>query len=59
MRTMVAKHRALYEAHLEEAFGAMFERLVATNASLESLYYHPVLRRIRRLRTRLGWARGE
>jgi len=55
----VAKHRALYEAHLEEAFGAMFERLVATNASLESLYYHPVLRRIRRLRTRLGWARGE
>ncbi|HSV07641.1 MAG TPA: glycosyltransferase family A protein [Candidatus Binatus sp.] len=58
MRTMVAKHRALYEAHLEEAFGGMFERLVATNASLESLYYHPVLRKIRRLRTRLGWVRG-
>ena len=55
MQTMVAKHRALYEAHIEEAFGAMFERLVATNTSLESLYYHPVLRRIRRLRGRLGW----
>lgn len=44
MRDLVAKHRALYVAHVDEAFAAIYERLAAAGVSLERIYHHPVMR---------------
>ena len=52
MRTLVAKHRALYEAHLEDALAGLYEHLAATSLTLERVYQHPAIRlgvRLRRL----------
>jgi len=50
MRTLVAKHRPLYEAHLEDALAAMFEELQGVCLSLERIYGHPAARLYLRLR---------
>lgn len=50
MRTLVAKHRALYEAHLEDALAGMHEEREGVNLMLERLYDHPVVRTLGRLR---------
>lgn len=44
MRSLVEKHRALYAAHVDEAFPAMYERLAAAGVTLERIYHHPVMR---------------
>lgn len=44
MATLVAKHRALYEQHLEAALGGMYERLQAAGVALERVYDHPAIR---------------
>jgi glycosyltransferase involved in cell wall biosynthesis len=44
MRNLVAKHRALYVAHVDEAFAAIYERLAAAGVTLERIYHHPVMR---------------
>jgi glycosyltransferase involved in cell wall biosynthesis len=52
MRMLVTKHRALYEAHLEEALAGLYEHLAATSLTLERVYQHPAIRlgvRLRRL----------
>jgi glycosyltransferase involved in cell wall biosynthesis len=51
MRTLVTKHRALYEAHLEEAFASMYEQRAAVSRSLERIYDHPAVRLLLRLRS--------
>jgi glycosyltransferase involved in cell wall biosynthesis len=50
MRTLVAKHRALYEAHLEDAIASMYEQRSAVSLSLERIYDHPAVRLLLRLR---------
>jgi glycosyltransferase involved in cell wall biosynthesis len=50
MRTLVAKHRALYEAHLDDALAAMFEEREGVCLSLERIYDHPAARVFLRLR---------
>ena len=50
MRTLVAKHRALYEAHLEDAIAGMYEQRSAVSLSLERIYDHPAVRLLLRLR---------
>ena len=61
MRNLVRKHRALFEAHVDEAFPAIYERLAAAGVTLERIYHHPVMRAYvwavqhwRRLRGRTG-----
>jgi glycosyltransferase involved in cell wall biosynthesis len=54
MRALVAKHRALYEAHLEDALAGMYEHLAAVSLSLERVYDHPLMRVALRLRDRLS-----
>lgn len=52
MRTLVTKHRALYEAHLEDALAGLYEHLAETSLTLERVYLNPVVRlgvRLRRL----------
>jgi GT2 family glycosyltransferase len=44
MRSLVEKHRALYAAHVDEAFPAIYERLAAAGVTLERIYHHPVMR---------------
>jgi glycosyltransferase involved in cell wall biosynthesis len=44
MRDLVAKHRDLYVARLEDALGGMYERLAASGLTLERIYDHPVMR---------------
>jgi len=44
MRDMVAKHRALYERHLEDAVAGLYEELMQAGATLERIYHHPVVR---------------
>lgn len=44
MRKLVAKHRPLYEAHLEDVCAAMYERAALTSMLLERVYHHPVAR---------------
>ena len=44
MQTLVAKHRALYERHLEDALGALYEELMQASTSLERIYDHPAVR---------------
>jgi glycosyltransferase involved in cell wall biosynthesis len=62
MRDLVAKHRALYAAHVDEAFPAIYERLAAAGVTLERIYHHPVMRAYvwvaQRLWRRPGRARG-
>src|SRR5262249_58248807 len=44
MRDMVAKHRALYERHLEDAIAGLYEELMQSGATLERIYNHPAVR---------------
>jgi len=50
MRSLVAKHRALYEAHLEDALVGMYEERAEVCLSLERIYDHPAVRAYLRLR---------
>ena len=50
MHTLVSKHRALYEAHLEDAFASMYEQRSEVNLMLERMYGHPLVRTLLRLR---------
>jgi glycosyltransferase involved in cell wall biosynthesis len=50
VRTLVEKHRALYEAHLVEAVVRMYEEREATNLMLERLYDRPAMRLLGRVR---------
>lgn len=50
MRTLVRKHRALYDEHLEEAMAGMYEEYVGVCRSLERLYDHPAVSMGLRLR---------
>jgi glycosyltransferase involved in cell wall biosynthesis len=52
VRALVQKHRALYEAHLEDALGAMYEEVTATALALERVYDHAAVRAAVRVR---GW----
>ena len=54
MRTLVAKHRDVYVAHLEDAMAGMYERLAAAGLTLERIYDHPAMRVYVRLRNLLG-----
>ena len=54
MRTLVAKHRALYDAHLGDALAAMYEERAAVCLTLERIYNHPAARVLLRLRSLLG-----
>ena len=51
MRTLVAKHRALYEAHLEDAIAGMYEERSKVSLMLERIYDHPAIRVLSRLRS--------
>ena len=53
VRTLVEKHRALYEAHLVDAVVAMYEERESSNQMLERLYDQPVLRFLGRVRSLL------
>jgi glycosyltransferase involved in cell wall biosynthesis len=50
MRALVAKHRALYETHLEDVMASMYEQRTALSVTLERFYRHPALRLLLRLR---------
>jgi glycosyltransferase involved in cell wall biosynthesis len=50
MRNLVAKHRTLYTAHVEDALGGMYERLAAAGVALERIYHFPPIRAFVRLR---------
>jgi len=54
MRSLVAKHRDLYVANLEDAMAGMYERLAAAGLTLERIYDHPAMRVYVRLRNLLG-----
>jgi GT2 family glycosyltransferase len=56
MRSLVQKHRALYEAHLEDAMVGMYEEREAVCLSLERIYRHPAVRAFLGLRRLLGRA---
>lgn len=58
MQTLVAKHRSLYETHLEEAFGGLYEELMRTSSMLERIYKHPAVRMALGLRGLLGGGKG-
>ena len=53
MRDIVAKHRPLYEAHLEDAMAGMYRRLADAGLMLERVYGHPAVRLAGRLRALL------
>jgi len=53
MRTLVAKHRALYEAHLEDAIAGMYEERSKVAQMVERIYDHPAMRAFYRLRALL------
>lgn len=59
MRTLVAKHRALYERHLEDALGGLYEELMQASTSLERLYHHPAMRLALAARDLLRGRRGD
>lgn len=44
MSQLVAKHRALYAAHLEEAFAALYEEYAQVCNALERLHANPLVR---------------
>jgi len=50
MRELVAKHRALYDANLEEAMARMYEERAETARMLERIYQNPAVRLLLRLR---------
>src|SRR5439155_985612 len=50
MRSLVEKHRGLYEANLEEALAGMYERMSSAGIMLERIYDHPAVRALLRLR---------
>jgi glycosyltransferase involved in cell wall biosynthesis len=50
VRTLVEKHRALYQEHLVDAIVSMYEEREATNLMLERLYDQPAVRLAGRLR---------
>lgn len=50
MRRLVAKHRTLYAAHLEEAFAGLYEEYAQVCNALERLHAHPLVRAAARLR---------
>jgi hypothetical protein len=54
MRDMVAKHRPLYERHLEDAVAGLFEELMQASATLERVYHHPAIRAGLRVRDLLA-----
>jgi glycosyltransferase involved in cell wall biosynthesis len=57
MRTLVAKHREAYVAHVEDAMAGMYERLAAAGRTLERIYHLPPVRayvRMRELLRRAG-----
>ncbi len=54
MQTLVAKHRALYERHLEDALGGLYEELMGTSTTLERIYGHPAVRMALGIRKLLG-----
>jgi len=54
MRDMVAKHRTLYEQHLEDAVAGLFEELMQASATLERIYHHPAARLALGVRRLLG-----
>jgi hypothetical protein len=59
MRTLVTKHRALYERHLEEVLAGLYEEYTAMCVALERVYRHPAVSlgvRLRRLVERDGGA---
>jgi glycosyltransferase involved in cell wall biosynthesis len=51
MRTLVAKHRALYEAHLEDAIAGMYEERAKVSLLVERFYDLPVIRALVHLRS--------
>jgi glycosyltransferase involved in cell wall biosynthesis len=51
MRTLVGKHRALYQAHVEDAMAGLYEHLAATAITLERFYDNPATRLALRLRS--------
>jgi len=53
MRTLVTKHRDLYEANVEDAVAGMYERLAAAGLTLERIYHNRAVRALLWLRTRL------
>jgi glycosyltransferase involved in cell wall biosynthesis len=58
MRTLVEKHRALYEAHLTDAIAGMYEEREKVSLMLERIYDHPAARALLRLRALLGVSRS-
>jgi glycosyltransferase involved in cell wall biosynthesis len=50
MRMLVAKHRHLYDANLEDVLASMYEQRAALSVSLERFYRNPVFRLLLRLR---------
>jgi glycosyltransferase involved in cell wall biosynthesis len=50
MCSLVAKHRKVYDVHLEEAMADMYQRLSAAGIALEKIYHHPAVRAAVRLR---------
>jgi glycosyltransferase involved in cell wall biosynthesis len=54
MRTLVEKHRPLYEAHLEDAMAGMYEERAKVSLIVERIYDHPAVRALVRLRALLG-----
>ncbi len=54
MRDMVAKHRTLYERHLEDAVAGLYEELMQAGATLERIYNHPAVRAGLAVRRLLG-----
>ena len=53
MRSLVTKHRALYERHLEDAMAGLFEEYSSVCLSLERFYEHPAVSMGLRLRSLL------
>ena len=53
MRRLVEKHRALYEAHLEDALAGLYAHYAGVCLSLERVYRHPALRALLWLRDRM------
>lgn len=50
MRQLVEKHRPLYEAHLGDTLGLVYDELARTSDTLERIYAHPLVRLALRLR---------
>jgi glycosyltransferase involved in cell wall biosynthesis len=55
LRRLVAKHDALYRAHLPEAFAQLYAEYAQVCDALERVYANPLVRTAVRVRTALGW----